>query len=223
MSILLPALSKAKDQAKATICFSNLRQIGMAANLYAQDWKNYVPRSHNRGSIWFKVFMDYLSQESVTVEQPRNEDYRYVKAYRCPSYPDRRQTVCYVSNGWGFESRDDMVGYDLAGWTSLLKVRSPGMCIYLADNEDGPWRAIILDEGDDDTRRCDVWTTTQLPGSDLEDVMRGRRVSRDRHRGRGANCLFFDWHVEWVSTEENTVEKWQDGIYKPRDLPDHDM
>jgi len=35
MGILLPALQRVRKQAKGAVCKSNLRQIGVAANLYA--------------------------------------------------------------------------------------------------------------------------------------------------------------------------------------------
>ncbi|MFC1636884.1 type II secretion system protein, partial [Planctomycetota bacterium] len=37
MGILMPALQRVKKQAQGTTCLSNLRQIGVAASLYAQD------------------------------------------------------------------------------------------------------------------------------------------------------------------------------------------
>jgi type II secretory pathway pseudopilin PulG len=37
-AILVPVLHKAREQGKDVIFRSNLRQIGIATNLYAEDW-----------------------------------------------------------------------------------------------------------------------------------------------------------------------------------------
>lgn len=42
-SLLLPALGRAKDQARNAACVSNLRQLAMAARVYADDNKNVMP------------------------------------------------------------------------------------------------------------------------------------------------------------------------------------
>ena len=55
MAILVPALRRARDQARAVVCRSNLRQIGLAANMYAEEWDMHVPRGFrgNTGRAWF--------------------------------------------------------------------------------------------------------------------------------------------------------------------------
>lgn len=42
IAMLLPALNAARDQATTIKCLSNLRQIGQAANMYANDFHGYV-------------------------------------------------------------------------------------------------------------------------------------------------------------------------------------
>jgi prepilin-type N-terminal cleavage/methylation domain-containing protein/prepilin-type processing-associated H-X9-DG protein len=43
LSILLPALSRAREASKATKCLSNVRQMGMAAMMYADENHGYLP------------------------------------------------------------------------------------------------------------------------------------------------------------------------------------
>ena len=41
MAILLPVLSSVREAGRATSCRSNLRQLGQAIQMYAQDWERY--------------------------------------------------------------------------------------------------------------------------------------------------------------------------------------
>jgi prepilin-type processing-associated H-X9-DG protein len=128
------------------------------------------------------------------------QDYRDVESYRCPSYPDKRQTVCYVANGWGFQNERDMVGFEVSNLTvKLINYRRLNETIYLADNEDGQWREIITSAGDSGLAKCDVWTREHMPSSDSTTTNRSRRVARDRHR-KGYNVLYADWHVGRLSS-----------------------
>jgi prepilin-type processing-associated H-X9-DG protein len=196
LAILLPSLNKAKDQAKAVACLNNLRQVGLAAMLYAEDNENFVPRN---GGYWILVFMPYLGRE---VNQP--QDYREIEIYDCPSFPDKRQTVDFVVNSW----KDDVDEVD--GPSKLTEFHRPGSTIYLADNEYGWWRPIITNEQQlvEYDSLFDVWNLKHLPRSDEQNITYGRRVARDRHRD-GCNSMFLDGHADWVQAEHMTARMWR--------------
>jgi len=203
MAILLPALEAAKQQARAACCTGNMRQIGIAANIYSQDYSMFIPRgAQDSNGIWFQLFMPYLAQK------PIEGNYRSVTIYHCPAYPNRKQTVCYVVNAWDFLGERDTTGYETAEPIKLSTCRRKAETIYLADNENGWWRQIISSADGEGLDRCDVWNATHLPDSNFEDLMFGRRVARNRH-GRGANCLYADWHVGHVAAQDMTPDMWR--------------
>ena len=45
-AMLLPALSKAKDKGKRISCMSNMRQVGVALQMYEQDGRKLPPKRH---------------------------------------------------------------------------------------------------------------------------------------------------------------------------------
>src|SRR5205085_1213453 len=47
--LLLPALSRAKDKARATQCLNNLKQIGLAAVIYSNENNDSLLRSQHNG------------------------------------------------------------------------------------------------------------------------------------------------------------------------------
>ena len=49
MAMLTPALQKAREQGKDAVCRNNMRQIGLGAELYAEDWDSCIPRSKRSG------------------------------------------------------------------------------------------------------------------------------------------------------------------------------
>ena len=49
--LLLPALSKAKEKGKRIACLSNMRQVGVALQMYEQDTRKLPPKKHPVGDF----------------------------------------------------------------------------------------------------------------------------------------------------------------------------
>ncbi|MBT5925570.1 MAG: type II secretion system protein, partial [Verrucomicrobia bacterium] len=49
--MLLPALSRSKEKAKAIFCTNNLRQQGIGFAMYADDYKDFYPVYENWGTL----------------------------------------------------------------------------------------------------------------------------------------------------------------------------
>lgn len=71
-SMLLPALSKAKERALTAQCASNLRQMGYAMQMYGDDENGFLPIAH--GSVpwtnttpvpWSRSLVDYYRTTNV--------------------------------------------------------------------------------------------------------------------------------------------------------------
>src|SRR5204863_9194863 len=60
-ALLLPALGRAKVQAKTTLCLNSLRQMSLGTRFYAEDYKDHVPPVIGQvGRYWFHEIAPYL-------------------------------------------------------------------------------------------------------------------------------------------------------------------
>ena len=223
MGILLPALSRVRKQARDVYCLNNLKQIGLAVQMYAQENDDFVPRAmDHQKAKWVLVFIPFLGND-----YKRAEDYRAVDIYQCPCFPrtgvglanrsNGEQTVDYVVNAWdmddpGLSTSDKGRQKDVP--TKLHAVPRGAERIYLADNEAGNWRPVIRDRYELDMisnmNVLDVWSLTQLAASTRTQAGSNltRRVAAERHRNGGCNNLFFDGHTDWLKAEDNTSRYW---------------
>ena len=201
-AMLLPALAKAKEAGRKANCLSNLHQMGLGLLMYADDSNGVIPRGNE--PLWFQVLSPNLGVRSTN-------DFKKVRVYTCPSYPDKRQLICYVDNAWEFRSPTDQVGSALNGLSKLSRIRRPSDTIYLADNESGSWRPVITELnviGSDELN--DVWSPDHLPYMPNGRVLNTeRRVALARH-GAGSALLFFDGHAGWKRSKLLVVDDWRE-------------
>jgi prepilin-type N-terminal cleavage/methylation domain-containing protein len=63
-ALLLPALAQGKAAAKRTGCLSNLREIGLATQMYADDGGVYPPAWIDSQTRWMDLIKPFVSKQS---------------------------------------------------------------------------------------------------------------------------------------------------------------
>ena len=203
--LLLPALAKAKEKGRATLCVNNLKQVGLATILHADDNDDMIPRGD--AERWYLVLMKYLPEGGT------KKDYRNIKIFRCPSFPkpkkrQKPQVVTYTVNAWRFRSARDMTGYQQIGPSKITNFRDPSNSIYVGDSSAGSWRPIItgLNDPNNNTWLNDVWRPSHLPfGSDGKRLSMDRRIAAKSHNN-GSNLVFLDGHSAFLASKKITID-----------------
>ena len=100
--MLLPSLSAARESARGTQCAGNLRQLGIAARMYADDNRDFLVPTDNSygekfrsgGHLWPNLLADYLqirnpmAKEALTVMSQLRPP-----VFTCPSQGDSSDEI----------------------------------------------------------------------------------------------------------------------------------
>ena len=81
ISIILPALNRAREAANRTKCLANLRSIGQAMFIYANGHRDRLPNGNPRG-----VWVDYDGANRAMVAF--SEEVKGAGVFHCPADPD---------------------------------------------------------------------------------------------------------------------------------------
>ena len=112
-AMLLPALSKARDKARATSCINKCKQIGIAVAMYCDEYEDYLPTADGWGgsafagqrAMWCCKLVHYLGgsyddTSSSTGVLKMRSDMATSKFFVCPQekegylYENMTQPVC---------------------------------------------------------------------------------------------------------------------------------
>jgi len=131
-ALLLPALARAKESARATQCLSNLRQLGFAVRLYTEDFADEFPRSQHSAFVhgvmpWERTVASYLGASATTWTN------LLMGIYHCPT--DKRTTPWSYGLNVYFElgDEDDYTGKPQT-WRRTTQVPRPAATILFAEN-----------------------------------------------------------------------------------------
>ena len=136
LSILLPALGKAREHGKASVCKSNLHQLGLATTYYAQDNRDRLPYilgspNNPQGTPTNAPFYQY---HQIFNFWPYLKD---LKIFRCPSARAENSVKIYETTTSKFASHytvfkaDDLYlkAYRGGWWPHIDPTKFPGQKI----------------------------------------------------------------------------------------------
>ncbi|MDD4180957.1 MAG: DUF1559 domain-containing protein [Victivallaceae bacterium] len=189
-AMLLPALNKAREKARASSCVSNLKQLGQALPMYCDDQADYLPQvyaGYARGliklsGVWYSYGLFY-SEKYITNE----------KVLYCPSSNQDKTKFGAYDGQWGM-GLGEAARY-MGGYLS----RGPGFNSYSPNH--------LLNHG---LKLSSLghkinrgFFTDHGPSYQGEDRATG-------HKG-GYNILYSDSHIKWFSDPNGILKSTGDG------------
>ena len=193
-SMLLPALSQARNAAKGVTCKNNLKQLGLGMGMYANDFDEKLmnPRSTNKGIprfLWFEYLSDYLNfPERPTGEILYGKPYQRIPLLHCPM-------VTYPA-GTG-----ESIGYGI-NQTSLTNPMIA--CVGY------PYRPRPLHKITHKTERVMLTETSDAAAASGSSYKSDPPSIYERHDKKFANTLFVDFHVDRLDAfKTRATDRWK--------------
>jgi len=143
-ALLMPALARAKDKARAAQCAGNLRQWGLAYRMYADDFEDYLPRRGqgvqvlaeiDRPTDWFNALPPYFGQPSYLdlADSGRRPNPGDQSVFVCPDAVAPDTTYSWATNFLAYGMNMNLCPWILPAPTKYTEVVQPMMVVALAD------------------------------------------------------------------------------------------
>ena len=226
-AILFPVFAQAREKARQTSCLSNMKQLGLGFNMYAQDYDGTLMQTtYEIPNI--KIHWSYVLQPYV----------KNVGIFVCPSDPNpvtpNIPCTAAMTPGVGCDAQVPKFSYinnynaiPAHDWLPVSEAAfdKPASLIVLSERRDkltsgaiiGQWKGMAgffgtstghgtssggsqICPGDTwrFTTKADIDTGLLAPTDKKPELI---RVKFDRHN-QGANYTFFDGHAKWVRLEQ---------------------
>lgn len=183
-AILFPVFAQAREKARQATCLSNLKQIGLGAAMYAQDYDEHVLPVQTLGAD--RRYYWWASFDGTTRRDNEGLLFPYMKSHQiqaCPSFQNsQRSTLGLTGYGYNYNYLSPLVppNYDVAP-VSLARIVTPTETVQMAD-------AARLNTWQYSTPTLEGNTYLEPPSSDYP-------TAHARHSG-SISVLWVDGHVK---------------------------
>jgi prepilin-type N-terminal cleavage/methylation domain-containing protein/prepilin-type processing-associated H-X9-DG protein len=207
-AILFPVFARARERGNESACVSNMRHLGTAAQVYADDNDGFMPPGHDvkagdgppdEGTHWYKAMAAGIRNTEIlrcptdpdkTALMPMRGSYGRLKAY---SSGEPQPYTSYLING-AFTDKVD------GRRNTLSTLHHPADTILFVERNQKRLKELTWVDDDDYHPWEAAWIWADNAG-----------IASSRHHG-GAIYLYADGHAHWRRFEET---------YTPNGLNQH--
>lgn len=207
--MLLPALNKARETARSANCISNLKQLGVAMNMYSMANQDYLPPLQENGgaSNFDKLLIQTITESSKWKDKGATPE----KFFSCPSDPfnsiqrnENRGNRSYGMNQkMNATGGKDAAGNDNNNYASrkITNIKSPSGKMYITEHHNkNVGNAIGFF-----TRSHVKWVTKSGDKADGQySTIADAEIPAEPIHGGQFNYLFLDAHVTKMEPK-NTI------------------
>ena len=197
-ALLLTAVSQAKGRAQRIQCANNVRQLGLALQVYVTDNNDNYPLTHE----WSGRIANFIHDNN------QNTNSSLKSVWSCPCAPRHDKFYSYGYNAYGISTNDNLDSFGLGGHRGPGRISTTGTMTVIvgmspvkesevvSQNEmmaigDGFWgNGVYVSDGD-----LELWRSDVVDAPSVEAAIDGTKRSFARHQGK-ANAAFCDGHVE---------------------------
>jgi prepilin-type N-terminal cleavage/methylation domain-containing protein len=186
LSILLPSLGKAREQARGVLCSSNLKQMGIGLQIYVNEHRNKVPVPYDSTKsgndawqpTWYVLIGKDIGWKAQTAGSSGEKTDRLALSAKniihCPSVKSSE----YGANDWAVTHYTTSM---FNGNMILTSYRSPGKYVFLSDGAPAYY-----------------WFN---PAMVFPKLIWPRELIVPRH-GKASNHLYMDMHIKKLTEKE---------------------
>jgi len=207
-SILFPVFAQAREKARQTSCLSNVKQIALAMNMYAQDSDETYPPgryrfNNNDAWTWDHYIGPYAQKSGAVVYGQGNNPYLF-----CPSdttvrngtsnprsYAIPMSGVANADMAWKGETYSGSNNeFYITEGRALAEFQAPASTILVAE-------APLRDNRIGNNTDFRVISPGPVPGNSVSTQSRDLPGNKPLHSG-GWNYAFADGHAKWFRPEQ---------------------